>query len=646
MNSEMDLSNNEYHEVGVDNEQDNNETVEEPKVGMTFSSVEEVWSYYMKYGKQKGFGVCKRNSKQGDDGNVRWFTLVCARQGTSKSKAANVLKPRQTEKIGCMARINATLNDEGGYTLSKVNLDHTHVCSPEKARHFRCFKKVNARVSKRFKINDEAGIRMKKNFKSLVVEAKGYENVPFEEERRNNIDNERQLRLGVGGAEALCNYFRQMQKKDPDFYYEMDVDNDLMLKNVFWADARSRAAYQSFRDVITFDTTYLTNAYKMPFVSFVGVNHHGQSILFGCGLISNEDMYTFEWLFKSWLNCMNDQPPNAIITDQDKALQLAISKVFPTSRHRFCLWHIMKKLPKKFGSHSRYEEIKSTLQKCVYDSLSEQEFEERWHDLLNTYDLHENAWLGSLYGDRRIWVPAYIRDTFWAGMSTAQRSEGMNAFFDNYVNSRTTLKQFVDQYDSALRRKVENEAIADFNSFNTNIPCISHYPLEKHFQKAYTISKFKEVQDELRGFLYLTTSLLGCEGRKYTYIVADEVQVSDELIKRANYIVKLDEDLLEVNCSCKLFEFRGILCKHALRILTQLGKSTIPSKYILDRWRKDIKRKYTFIKLIYEATSNPERQRYDRIQNCFYELCSNAAKTESNCVKLINQLEQLKLEFR
>ncbi|KAF5458717.1 hypothetical protein F2P56_022728, partial [Juglans regia] len=266
----------------------------------------------------------------------------------------------------------------------------------------------------------------------------------------------------------------------------------------------------------------------------------------------------------------------------------------------------MKKLPEKFGSHSQYEEIKSTLHKYVYDSFSETEFESHWHDMLDTYDLHENAWLVSLYSDRRFWVPAYVKDTFWAGMSTTQQSESMNIFFDDYINSKTTLKQFVDQYDSALRRKVENEAIADFNSFNTEIPCIGRYPLEKQFQKAYTIAKFKEVQEELRGFLYLTTSLVGCESGRNTFVVADEVQVGDDLLKRATFTVKVDEDPLDVKCSCKLFEFRGILCRHVLCILTQLGKHTIPSKYILDRWRKN---------------------------------------AESSTLKLISQIEQLKVQY-
>ncbi|XP_041016256.1 protein FAR1-RELATED SEQUENCE 5-like [Juglans microcarpa x Juglans regia] len=364
MDADIEHSDRECDEVGIDNDIECDETIEQPT-----------------YGKQKGFGVCKRNSRQDDDGNIRWICLACVRGGTSKSKAANVMKPRQIEKIGCMARINAILNNE---------------------------------------------------------------------------------------------------------------------------DARSRAAYESFGDVITFDTTYLTNMYKMPFAQFVGVNRHGQSILFGYGLISNEDANTFEWLFESWLKCMNYQPPKAIITDQDKAMKIAISRVFPMSRLRLCLWHIMKKFPENFGSHSRYEEIKSTLHKCIYDSFSEPEFESHWRDMLDTYDLHVNAWLVSLYSDRRFW------------------------------------------YDSAFKRKVENEAITDFSSFNTEIPCISRYPLEKQFQKAYTIAKFKEVQEELRGFLYLTTSLVGCEGGRNTFIVADEVQVGDDLLKRATFTVKVDEDPLDV----------------------------------------------------------------------------------------------------
>ncbi|XP_035545047.1 protein FAR1-RELATED SEQUENCE 8-like [Juglans regia] len=153
-----------------------------------------------------------------------------------------------------------------------------------------------------------AGIRMNKSFGSLVVGAGGFENLPFlEKDCRNYIDKARHLRLGAGGAGALRDYFCRMQYKNPGFFALMDLDDDGRLKNVFWADPRSRAAYQDFGDVVTFDTTYLTNRYGMPFAPFVGVNHHGQSILLGAGLISSEDTETFTWLFQTWLQCMDEQ---------------------------------------------------------------------------------------------------------------------------------------------------------------------------------------------------------------------------------------------------------------------------------------------------------------------------------------------------
>lgn len=187
-------------------------------------------------------------------------------------------------------------------------------------------------------LNDQAGISVNKNFCSLVVEAGGYDKLTFgEKDCRNYLDQARRLRLGVGDAEAIRNYFVNMQAKNSNFFYIMDLDEDGRLRNVFWADARSRAMYEAFGDAVTFDTTYLTNKYDMPFAPFVGVNHHGNSVLLGCGLLSNEDIQTFVWLFEYWLSCMSGVPPKAIITDQCKAMQRAIELVFPGVRHRWCL---------------------------------------------------------------------------------------------------------------------------------------------------------------------------------------------------------------------------------------------------------------------------------------------------------------------
>jgi len=43
--------------------------------------------------------------------------------------------------------------------------------------------------------------------------------------------------------------------------------------------------YKEFGDVISFDTTYITNKSKMSFAPSIGVNNHFQSRLLGCALL-------------------------------------------------------------------------------------------------------------------------------------------------------------------------------------------------------------------------------------------------------------------------------------------------------------------------------------------------------------------------
>lgn len=64
-----------------------------------------------------------------------------------------------------------------------------------------------------------------------------------------------------------------MQEENPTFFYAIDLDDDGHVKNVFWVDANGRHDYQEFGDVISFDTTYITNKYKMSFVPFIGLNN-------------------------------------------------------------------------------------------------------------------------------------------------------------------------------------------------------------------------------------------------------------------------------------------------------------------------------------------------------------------------------------
>ncbi|XP_028068484.1 protein FAR-RED IMPAIRED RESPONSE 1-like [Camellia sinensis] len=293
------------------------EKVEEPKRDMCFSSKQEVYTFYTKYAKHVGFSIAYKTQVCGDDRELRYFGIECSRLGKrTKKLEINPLKPSLSTKIDYKVRVRVTLQKDWRFMLTTVNLDHNHDLIPTDSCHFAMNKKILTLVKKRLEINDQVGIGVSKNYNSMVVEAGGYESLTFDErDARNNIDRARRMRLGEGDAVTLQKYFLRMHAQNSSFYYMIDVDTDFRIRNLFWADAMSQATYEEFGDIVSFDITYLTNKYDMLFALFIVVNHYGQLILLGCGLLSSEDTDTFVWLFKAWLNCMSDYPPKAIITE-------------------------------------------------------------------------------------------------------------------------------------------------------------------------------------------------------------------------------------------------------------------------------------------------------------------------------------------
>ncbi|WOK95268.1 protein FAR1-RELATED SEQUENCE 6 isoform X1 [Canna indica] len=615
------------------------EMVKAPEPGMTFLSLDALVDYYKKYGKQEGFRVSRKSRTISSSGKIEHVTIACSREGKPYIYKRNVLQPKPTTKTGCKARVNATLFDNGSCRINSVRLEHSHPLVPRRSRFCICNRDLPIGVQRKLELNGIEGSGVIRTDRPCSVQAGDYENAStLEKECKNSLEKPRQFWLSVGDAEAIFDYFIRMKSKNSSFFYAMDIDEESRIKNVFWADARSRAAYEEFGDVVMIDTTYLANKYDMPFVPFIGVNHHGQSILFGCGLLSNEETVTFAWLFRAFLSCMPESSPNAIITDQDKALQEAIEIVFPGIHHRWCLWHIMKKLPEKLKGYRMYEEIKKIMQNAVYDSSTKEEFEESWSKFIEKFNLYDNAWLKGLYEERHRWVPVFVKDYFWAGMSITQRNQKMTPFFDGLVYSKTTMKQFIEQYDIALESKVEKEDRADLQSFNSWVPCVTHFELEKQFQQIYTIDKFKEFQQEMVAKLYCDVTLVGETNGTSEYDVSEDVVVGDDEEqhhKLVHFKVHLVDSDYDVQCTCCSFEFRGIICRHMISVLVKKQICNVSSKYILPRWRKDLKRRYTKVKVGYCGWSNnPKAQRYDYIYKKFDEAADMAVESDEYCEML------------
>ena len=96
------------------------------------------------------------------------------------------------------------------------------------------------------------------------------------------------------------------------------------------------------------------------------------------------------------------------------------------------------------------------------------EFEEKWKEMVATFQLEDNNWIVELYEKRMKWSPAHLRDNFFAGIRTTSRCEAFHAHVAKYVHSRTNLTDFVEQFQRCLTYFRYRVVVADYFSTYEN----------------------------------------------------------------------------------------------------------------------------------------------------------------------------------
>ncbi|RYR04191.1 hypothetical protein Ahy_B06g083803 [Arachis hypogaea] len=287
----------------------------------------------------------------------------------------------------CRARMYVMLDREKkSLMVSRLELRHSHPCSAKKVVHYHEYRELTMHAKCVITDNDVAGIRPNKTYLALANKVGGSSNLSFSVKNVRNYIT-RILRCADDNVDfkEMMNYFVRIKEINPNFY-AIVVDSANKFRSALWVDARCRTSYEYYEDVVSFDTTYRRNRHGLPFASFVGVNHHGKSILLGCALLGSEEIPSFEWVFTQWVRCVGTVP-KGIITDQCKALADAIRKVLPDTVHRWYIWHIMKKSQFKLRGYARYEELNAKMNHIVYNSPSADSFEVDWAKFIKEFDL-------------------------------------------------------------------------------------------------------------------------------------------------------------------------------------------------------------------------------------------------------------------
>ncbi|XP_059641387.1 protein FAR1-RELATED SEQUENCE 7-like [Cornus florida] len=553
-----------------------------PKLGMGFVSEDHAYEFYNAYAGQVGFSVRKDYVNRSKiDGAVASRRFTCFREGFRQrdKRDLNVKRPRKETRIGCLAQLIIARQPDGKYRITHFEENHNHELVPAcRVRMLRSQKRSASEASAANSSNT-----LSKSAPESICKPAGdqgnFDYHPIDYNSKLLCKRKREMRQGE--AESILQYFQDKQLKDSSFFYAVQVDAEDEITNVFWADAKMLVDYGDFGDVVCFDTTYRLDKYCRPFAPFIGVNHHKQMVIFGAALLYDETVESFEWLFRTFIETMSGKKPKTILTDQHAIMSEAINSVIPETHQHLCVWHVyqnaLKHLSKVImGSDSFANDLGS----CMFHHDEEEDFINAWKAMLDTYDLSENEWLHDIFKEREKWAIPYQRHFFCADMINAQLSESFTTNLRKYLKSDLDVLKFFKQFGKVVNDWRYKELEANYDMSQHMPRLMGDVILLKQARNIYTPKNFELFQQEYENSLNAVVNQCTDRGSLFEYKVSIYGQ-------QREYVVIFNSSEDSVVCNCKKFQFIGVLCSHALKVLDYRNIKVIPTQYILKRWTKD-----------------------------------------------------------
>ncbi|KAF8681697.1 hypothetical protein HU200_045128 [Digitaria exilis] len=568
----------------------------DPFEGMEFDDEEDAWTFYNVYAHRVGFStrisVMHRSRR---DGSVMSRQFVCAKEGFRTYRGKNEVaradvadvgdddsgrgrRTRAVTRVGCKAMIRVKKQDNGRWTVTKLETAHNHPLVPANQAHcLRPHKPLSECGKQRPFVGHRNGgthmaIEPPPAPLTPSVPLAGLAHV-VPQYVSDGIRN---------GTRVILDYVKRMQAEDPAFFYAMQFVEGRPVGNVFWADARARTSYRDFGDAIVLDDYFKRSKHELPLVAFTGVNHHCQPILFGCAIIADNNESSFAWLFETFLLAMSGRHPASLTMEHDSALQSAAAKVFPLTRLQFCKWHIMNEAQDKL-SHllNSFPSFHEDFFNCIDMPETIDEFETNWKALISKVGSQNTDWLNSMYNCRHKWVPVYLKDTFLGDVSLKQQCASRSSLFEGYISAKTDSQSFIQQYEKALDCCYEKEVKEEFET-KYSLPDIkTSSPIEKQGAELYTRSMFLKFQQELIGASVYTAEMVKEEGNVSIYRLTKS-EGSEKALT-----VQFSSSGSAATCSCRMFEYFSIVCRHILAVFAARGVSALPSQYFVKRWTKN-----------------------------------------------------------
>ncbi|KAJ3709082.1 hypothetical protein LUZ61_012787 [Rhynchospora tenuis] len=564
-------------------------SVPAPYVGQTFETDEEALEYYNNFARCNGFLVRRERSKGNPDHPMGVYKreLVCHRAGaplSAKLGETKRLKRKKPERCRCEAQMVIKKNMSGGSAKwAVVNFSNAHNHDLLEGSFVHCqppyhHRYISQADRDRIIALAKGGCNVGLIIRALEME-KGIKTgqLTFSERDVKNFLHASETVNPELERVELLKYCKSMKEKNPDFRYEVSIVEDNKLGNIAWSYVESIRSYKAFGDVVIFDVGHRLCTNGRPILTWFGLDNHGNIIFFSCAVLFDKKLESYRWALQAFLRLLDGKHPQTILTDFNVNLKEIIQTDLPETKHAHSFDHIISKLSSWFSAPlgPQYEKFKTEI--CQLNELNEiEEFEREWERIVLQFGLVLDRHAEFLFLNRFFWGLAYLKNWFFGGLLGGEHNLKIRGFFRRFLNSQTKLKDFIEQVGVAV--DFQNQAAEETNQNQNQTNLKTCLPLEEHASTILTPYSFAIFQKEIS----LSTQYAVYETATETYLVQHHLKTGG-----GGHIVTCIPSSEEVSCTCKGFEFLGVLCRHALRVLSLKNCFVVPDRYLLLRWRRE-----------------------------------------------------------
>ncbi|KAF7848878.1 hypothetical protein BT93_L1473 [Corymbia citriodora subsp. variegata] len=257
--------------------------------------------------------------------------------------------------------------------------------------------------------------------------------------------------------------------------------------------------------------------------------------------------------------------------------------MFPNTQHRLCTWHIGKNAHQNIPHLYNNPGFKDKyFLMLMYRCRSEEEFESIWKEMEEEWGTENNKQLKHM-------------------------------------------------------REVESQD--DYGSYGNPKLHVSHNGILDHAASVYTRTIFNKFNGEILQCLVENISSVIYDGSVYLYTLKCKG------IQREN-IVRFAPKDFSISCECKLFESKGWLCRHALKVLIEnTSVTSISLAYILKRWTKRAKQGIVNDESHPMSSSSSKFHRFSTLMQESFELMGLGVENENTMRIVRKNMENAKTEL-